>query len=672
MILPNHMNITELARQLRVSPSVLLEVLPQMGFDIGKRAIKVDPRTAQRIIREWKLKIAELQKQQEKEKREADKEVRLQTQAAPIVLPQLITVREFADKLNLPVTAVMKELMTQGVLATVNELIDYETASIIAQDLGFQTIAEDQKPDVEKEIEHAKQAAEQEPKIIDTTSPIRPPVVVVMGHIDHGKTKLLDAIRKTQVMEHEHGGITQHIGAYQATINGRKITFIDTPGHEAFMSMRARGARVADIAILVVAADDGVKPQTLEAIQIIRGAELPLIVAINKIDRPEANIDKTKSQLADYKIIGEGWGGEVPIVALSAKEGTGIKELLEVILLVADLHAEELRSLVEGPARGTIIESRIDKREGVVATMLVQRGTLHRNDPLSVNNVGYGRVKMLRDENGRPTDEATPSSPVRILGFKGAPAVGDVVEAIDADETYKKTSTTTDRSKQVLDAFSRVSRTSDDSEKKYVIPLIIKADVLGSLEAVLSELQKIEHPEVGVKVIHRGLGAVSDADITRAMDTGATVIGFNVQTLPTAANFAHEKNIPIRKYTVIYHLLESVKQDLEAKLSPEIRKIPLGRIQVARIFTINGRITTVGARVQEGRLLPKDIVDIERGGKALGRANIVEIRTGKDTVAKIESGQECGIRINSRDPLQEDDILIPYREEKIVRTLEGA
>lgn len=666
------MNITELARQLRVSPSVLLEVLPQMGFDIGKRAIKVDPRTAQRIIREWKLKIAELQKQQEKEKREADKEVRLQTQAAPIVLPQLITVREFADKLNLPVTAVMKELMMQGVLATVNELIDYETASIIAQDLGFQTIAEDQRPDVEKEIENAKHAAEKQPKIIDTTSPIRPPVVVVMGHIDHGKTKLLDAIRKTQVMEHEHGGITQHIGAYQATINDRKITFIDTPGHEAFMSMRARGARVADIAILVVAADDGVKPQTLEAIQIIRGAELPLIVAINKIDRPEANIDKTKSQLSDHKIIGEGWGGQVPIVALSAKEGTGIKELLEVILLVADLHQEELRAPLSGPAQGTIIESRIDKREGVVATMLVQRGTLHRNDPLSVNNVGYGRVKMLRDENGRPTDEATPSSPVRILGFKGAPAVGDVVEAIDSDETYKKASTTSDRSKQVLDAFSRVSRSSDDSEKKYVIPLIIKADVLGSLEAVLSELQKIEHPEVGVRVIHRGLGAVSDADITRAIDTGATVIGFNVQTLPTAANFAKEKNIPIRKYTVIYHLLESVKQDLEAKLSPEIRKIPLGRIQVARIFTINGRITTVGARVQEGRLLPKDVVDIERGGKVLGRANIVEIRTGKDTVPKIESGQECGVRINSRDPLQENDILIPYREEKIVRTLEGA
>ncbi|MBI5134806.1 translation initiation factor IF-2 [Candidatus Uhrbacteria bacterium] len=664
------MNITELARRLRVSPTVLFDLLPKMGFDIGKRAIKVDPRTAQRIIREWKIKIAELQRQQEIEKRMAEKEERRQKQTEAIHLPPVIAVRDFAVKLNLPVTAIIKELMTQGVLATVNEMIDFETASIIAQDLGFQTVAEDHAPSVEKELEQARAAKPSLPEI-NANDPVRPPVVVVMGHIDHGKTKLLDAIRKTQVVEQEHGGITQHIGAYQITVNNRKITFIDTPGHEAFMSMRARGARVADIAILVVAADDGVKPQTLETIQIIRGAELPMIVAINKIDKPEANIDKTKSQLADHNVIGEQWGGAVPMVPISAKEGKGIKELLEVILLVADVNPDRLRAAAEGTAHAAVIESRVDKREGVVATVLVQQGTLKRNDPLSVGGVGYGHVRILRDEHGRPIEEATPSTPARVLGFKVAPAVGDIVDAVESEEMVRKTAASGNRSQQLLNALSRVNVRPEDDSKKHRIPLIIKADVLGSLEAVLSELQKIEHPEVGVTVIHKGLGAISDADVARAVDTNAILLGFNVMTLPTAANFAHEKNVDMRSFTVIYHLLDSIKQDLEKILTPEIRKIPLGRIQVVRIFSAAGRMTTAGTRVLEGRMLPKDVVDVERASVAIGRATVVEIRSGKETVNKVESGQECGMRLNSRDPIKENDVLVPFREEKITRTLEG-
>ncbi len=670
----HHMNITELARRLRVAPNVLLELLPKMGFDIGKRAIKVDPRTAQRIIREWKIKIADLERQQQQEKAKAEKLQRMEQQTAPIILPAFIVVREFAERLSLPVTSVIKELMRQGILATVNEMIDYETASIIAQDLGFRTQAEEEtKSSVEKELEKLTSVAPVARGAVDEAGlQPRPPVVVVMGHIDHGKTKLLDAIRKTHVMEHEHGGITQHIGAYHIELRDRGITFIDTPGHEAFMSMRARGARIADIAILVVAADDGVKPQTLEAIQIIKGAELPMVVAINKIDKPDANIDKTKKELADHGVLSEEWGGKIPTVPISAKDGKGITELLEMILLVADLSQDKLRATPGAEARGTIIESRIDKREGVVATILVQDGTLRRNDPLVINGMLYGKVRLMRDDRGEVLESAGPSSPVRILGFKVAPTVGDIVEATQVSERLEKANQTTDRSKQLLDAFARVgSREPSASGKTHVIPLVIKADVLGSLEAILSEIQKLEHAEVALQVIGRGLGALTDADIIRARDTGALAIGFNVNALPTAQHLAREEKVPIRSYTVIYQLLDDLKLEMESKLAPEIKKIPLGTIHVIKCFTHTGRLYTVGARVMEGRVVPKDVVDILRAGVSIGRGTVAGLQKGKEATKEVGSGQECGIRVDTRVEVMEGDQLIPYREEKVERTLES-
>jgi len=574
--------------------------------------------------------------------------------------------------LTMPVTSVMKELMRQGILATVNEMIDYETASIIAQDLGFRTEQMAENTSVEQEMKKSSDAIPLHAPIGEKGLIARPPVVVVMGHIDHGKTKLLDAIRTTHVAEQEHGGITQHIGAYKIQLRDRGITFIDTPGHAAFMSMRARGARIADVAILVVAADDGVKPQTLEAIQIIKGAELPIVVAINKIDKPEANIDKTKKELADQGILSEEWGGKIPMVPISARQGTGITELLEMILLVADLNPDKLRANPTDAARGTVIESRIDKQEGVVATILVQNGTLRQNAPLVINGMSYGKVKLMRDDKGKVMNEAPPSTPVRILGFKVAPTVGDIVESSEGAQRLEKANQTTDRSKQLLDSFARVGgRDSSTSGKAHVVPLIIKADVLGSLEAILSEIQKLEHEEVALQVIGRGLGAITDADIMRAKDTGAHVIGFNVVALPTALSVAREQKIPIRTYTVIYQLLDDVKLEMESKLAPEIKKIPLGNLQVVKVFTHVGKLHTVGARVLEGRVVPKDVVDIIRGETVLGRGTIAGLQKGKEATKEVGSGQECGVRVETKVEIAQGDRLVPYREEKVERTLES-
>ncbi len=407
------------------------EILPQLGFDVGARAIKVDDRIAQRIVREWPYLYKQWQDRKKAE--EATKEIGAIRKAVAnqvYKIPSAITVRDFAAKLGLPVTKIIQELMKSGIFASLNERIDFETASIIADDLGCKVELETGGVDVSKSTQDAKikDAFEKEKK---EDLKVRAPVVVVMGHVDHGKTKLLDAIRKTNVVAGEAGGITQHIGAYQVEKKGRKITFIDTPGHEAFTAMRSRGARIADVAILVVAADDSVMPQTVEALRIIEAAKIPFLVAVNKIDKPEANLEKVKQDLSRYNLIPEDWGGKTVISPVSAMTGKGIDDLLETVLLLTDLEKDKMMANPDRLALGTIVESRVDKNQGPLATVLVQAGTLRVNEILSIGNVFYGKVKAMKDWNGSTVKEAGPSTPVRVLGFKVAPEVGDIVEVVE-------------------------------------------------------------------------------------------------------------------------------------------------------------------------------------------------------------------------------------------------
>ena len=504
------MNISELARRLRCHPDELREKLPMLGFDVGRRAIKIDDRLVDKIIVKWNemSKLARLKDKYQQEKKIVEEAT---ARVKEVALPKVITVRDFAAKLSLPLNLVIGELMKNGILASVNERIDYTTASIVSEDLGFNVTAEAETGAAEKAAsmsadELKKALGEEAEKDLQP----RPPVVVVMGHVDHGKTMLLDAIRKTHVMKTEAGGITQHIGAYQVEKKGRRITFIDTPGHEAFTVMRSRGARVADIAILVVAADDGVQPQTIEVIKIIEAAKLPIIVALNKMDKPEADPQRVKTQLSEHGLIPEEWGGKTVIVPVSAKGGTGIDGLLDVILLVAEMEKDRIRANPDRHAVGTVIESHIDKGEGPVATVMVQAGTLRRNDILSVGGGIYGRVRAMRDWNNAALETVPPGTPAKILGFKASPQVGDIVEvpAVGADLKRVKKGYTAEKQ-----PMSVKPKEEEQGGNKIYQNVVLKTDVLGSLEAITGTLEKLQTSEVGVAVVSRGLGNITDTDV---------------------------------------------------------------------------------------------------------------------------------------------------------------
>ncbi len=513
------MNVSELARKLRITTTQLHEALPHMGFDIGRRAIKIDNAVALKIMRGWPV----YQQSRKKAAEEAKTEERasLPAEKRTVAIPAVISVRDFAVLLNIPVTRLIQTLMNNGILAALNEKIDYDTAAIIAEDLGF--IAAKQLVDANdgqlaaSTVDPIKAIIEQE----DSKNLIhRPPVVVVMGHVDHGKTTLLDTLRKTSVVASESGGITQHIGAYQVAVDhaDRKgtITFIDTPGHEAFTTMRSRGAKIADIAILVVAADDGVKPQTVEAQKIIQSAGIPLVVAINKIDKPDANLDRVKRELSDCGLIPEDWGGKTICVPISAKKNTGLDSLLDVILLVAEMEKEKIVAHPDGSAVATVIESHIDKNEGPVATLLVQNGTYRAGDHLVIDNGYAGKIRAMRDHQGGLVRAAGPSQPVRIIGFKFAPIVGFVVFAHPT--LPKNIEKEVKRASQTTSAIV-VSPTSEHGSGASSVNIILKTDTLGSLEAIANALLKIDQPEIKVKIVSRELGPVSSADVLKTEAT---------------------------------------------------------------------------------------------------------------------------------------------------------
>src|SRR3989344_3037908 len=637
------MNISELARQLKVTASELFDKLPELGFDIGRRAIKVDDRIAQKIIEVWKgqsKKEREMSQIAEIRGAKIQSEESAVRKAVEIKVPLVITVREFADQLGLPINKVLAELMKNGVLASMNERIDFDTAAIVGEELGYKITVSETRTEDSSSYEEQKKLEE---ILKDRGQKVqsRPPVVVVMGHVDHGKTKILDAIRKTDVVAGESGGITQHIGAYQVQRNGRKITFIDTPGHEAFTAMRSRGARVADIAILVIAADDSIQPQTKEAIKIIQDAGLPYVVAINKIDKPEANIEKVKQDLSSLNLLPEDWGGKVVTVGVSAKAGTGIDDLLETILLVADLEKDNIVADPNRAAIGTIIESHIDKGEGPVATLLVQAGTLRIGDNLALGQTLVGKVKMLKDYKGDVVNEAQPGMPVTILGLKLAPEVGSILEAATDLKALSR-----DVKKQILKQaqdYSTHAKAIEEGANIKFINLIIKADVLGSVEAIIESLAKLETPTIKIKSVGKGLGIITEADVFKAEATSSKILGFHVKPAAVVVDLAREKKVEIKYYEVIYHLIEDVQKEIiDLKEKDIVRKL-IGKLEVLKIFRKETKNMIIGGRVIDGSLKVSDMVIVTRGGEAIASGSVKRLESAKQITDKVGLGQECGL-----------------------------
>ncbi len=670
-----HMNVTELARRLRVTPNELLAKLPALGFDIGARAIKVDDRVADQIYKKWLENVRRERLRDQLVRSSVVTRAEGDETKTEVMLPAVVTVRDFAGKMGMPVTRVIQQLMKAGILASQNERLDYTTATIIAEELGFQAKPEAKETGEAIETVEAanriKTIAESEKQ--EDLCP-RPPVVVVMGHVDHGKTRTLDAIRETHVMEKESGGITQHIGAYTVEKKGQKITFIDTPGHEAFTVMRSRGAKVADIAILVVAADDGVQPQTKEAVNIIQAAKLPFVVALNKIDKPEADANRVMGQLAEIGVTVEEWGGKIPMAKISAKTGQGISELLDLILLVAEVEHERIMANPNRKAAGTVIEAHVDKGEGPVATVLVQTGTLHRNDWLGIAGASYGRVRAMRDWTGKLVDEALPGMPVKILGFKVAPAVGDILEVPEDPKLLEQKKMKTSR--QVAEAFtatkSQPVEEGEDTTKKSMLHVILKTDVLGSLEAILGMLEKIQHELVGVEVIHKGLGNVTESDIERAANTRPSIVyGFNVMTPTLVEVSARDKNVDIKTCKVIYDLFDDVVARLNALLPQELIVTALGEAEIAAVFRTDPGKMILGAKIKSGKLIANAKVRVWRGQEPVGEGLIESLQSGQSPVKEVSAGQECGLSFKGKIKVAIGDRFEVYTEESKTRKVEA-
>jgi len=671
------MNVTELARKLRINTVELLDVLPQYGFDIGRKAIKIDDRMAEQITRRWKYIKRELEEKKKKEQEEnklKERELRKES-GQDATLADKLTVKEFAERLNMTTTQVITELMKNGILANQNQNLDYDTMSIMAEELGFNVHKEDGNIEDEKKEEERLQNLEEALSKGKNLQP-RAPVIVVMGHVDHGKTKLLDTIRQANIIDTEAGGITQHIGAYQTIWKDpkskaeRALTFIDTPGHEAFTMMRSRGAKVADIAILIVAADDGVKPQTEEAINIIKAAKLPFVVAINKIDKEAADVQKTKTDLSAKGVLAEEWGGDVPMVEISAKQNLNIDKLLDVLLLVADVNADKIKADPELPAIGTVIESNVDKGMGPVATLLVQSGTLHQNDKLVIGNEIYGKVRAMKNYKGEMVKEAGPSFPVQIIGFKIAPEVGDVLDitqestATEINLKKKKTQQTGAERNIVMD------NGADDEDKKKTLNLVVKADVLGSLEAIISSFEKIRHDEVGVKIIGKGLGNITEDDVKKATTSGAIVIGFNVKPTPLAGSMMREEEVPFLEYNIIYDLIDWVKEELGRLLSDEKIITEIGNMKVAAIFRKEKGAMIVGGKIESGKVMKNLFARIKHDKLEMGTGKITECRLGQSIAKEVHEGMECGVRFEGKDKIEVDDVLEFYTEETKAREIQ--
>ena len=580
-----------------------------------------------------------------------------------IVLPEKMTIRELADAMKIQPSAIVKKLFLKGQMVTVNHEVDFAAAEDIA--LEFNYICEpEEKVDVIAEL--LKEDEEDEADMVS-----RPPVVCVMGHVDHGKTSLLDAIRSTRVTDREAGGITQHIGASVVSINNQNITFLDTPGHEAFTAMRMRGANSTDIAILVVAADDGVMPQTVEAINHAKAAGVEIIVAINKIDKPSANIDKVKQELSEYELIPEDWGGSTIFCPVSAHTKEGIDNLLEMILLTAEVL--ELKANPKRKARGLVIEAQLDKGRGAVATVLVQKGTLHVGDPIACGSC-YGKVRAMVDDKGRRVKEATPSTPVEILGLNNVPAAGETFVCCDSDKEAKAFADTyiaEEKNKLLEDTKARMSL--DDlfsqiqSGNMKELNIIVKADVQGSVEAVKNSLVKLSNEEVVVKVIHGGVGAINESDVILASASNAIIIGFNVRPDPVAKLTADREGVDVRLYKVIYNAIEDVEAAMKGMLDPIFEEKVIGHAEIRQIFKASGVGNIAGSYVLDGVIERGCKVRITREGELIHEGELGSLKRFKDDVKEVKTGFECGLVFDGFNDIQEFDIVEAYKMVEVPR-----
>lgn len=598
-------------------------------------------------------KHQEAVKQPEAKKKEEPKKV---------IIPEEITVGDFAKKIGKSAAEIIKKLFMLGVMATITQSIDFDTAQLIADELGIE---------VEKEVILTKEDIlfeEEEDKPEDLVS--RPPVVVVMGHVDHGKTSLLDAIRNTSVIETEAGGITQHIGAYSVRLGDRDITFLDTPGHEAFTTMRARGAQVTDVAILIVAADDGIMPQTVEAINHAKAAGVTIVVAINKIDKEGANPERVKQALVEYELVPEEWGGDTICVEISAKKQINIDGLLEMVLLVADM--KELKANPNKAARGTVIEAKIDKGRGPVATVLVQDGTLHVGDTV-IAGMAVGRVRAMINDKGRRVKQAPPSTPVEILGLSEAPAGGDQFHVVK-DEKLAKDVAETRRQEQKETKFNAAVKVSLDNLFSQIdegnmkeLDVIIKADVQGSVEAVKQSLEKLSNDEVRVRAIHGGVGAINESDVMLANASNAIIVGFNVRPDAGASAAAEQNEVDIRLYRVIYQAIEEIEAAMKGMLDPEFKEVVVGHAEVRQTFKVSGVGTIAGSYVTDGKIQRNAQIRLVRDGIVVHEGEIDSLKRFKDDAKEVAEGFECGIGIDRFNDVKEGDVIECFVMEEIKR-----
>lgn len=579
-----------------------------------------------------------------------------------VLTSDTITVKDLSEKIGIPVAEIVKKLMLLGIMANINSTIDFDSAELVLSDYGV-TLELNKTKSMEEKL-HDAQEIQDESKMIK-----RPPVVAVMGHVDHGKTSLLDAFRQTNVVAGEAGGITQAIGAYQISFNGEKITFIDTPGHAAFTAMRARGAKSTDVAILVVAADDGVMPQTIEAINHIKAAGIPMIVAINKMDKPEANPEKIKQQLAQHDVLPEEWGGNAILVPISAKTGMGLDDLKQTILLVAEM--EELKANPDAKATGVVLEAELDKNRGPVATVLVQNGTLKIGDSI-MSGITYGKVKAMYDENGKPVKKALPSTPVSVLGFNEVPSSGDVVYAIEESMSKQVIQERIDKIKK-----ERANKTSGVSLDNFMdkvnegtlknLNLIIKADTIGSCEALQSTLLAIKNEEAKVNIIHAGTGAITESDIVLADTTKSVLIAFNQKTMPKARTMAESLKLEIKEYNIIYDVVDDITRAINGMLSVKYEEKYIGSAEIRVVFKLSSQGKIAGSYIKDGKVTRGCVVIVKRGDEELGKTTVESLKIVKDEKAEVSKGFECGIKLKDDIAFEVDDILEFYVKEKVER-----
>lgn len=611
---------------------------------------RVEVREDKKAQKEEEQILKKLEKQIEKKQKKEEQEEEIKI----VQIPEIVTVRELAELLRVPPNVVMAELLKRGVLATINQTVPSEVALQVAEALGF--LAEIKKEEEEKET--------LEEEIPDHWEKLpRPPIVVVMGHVDHGKTTLLDTIRKTNVAEREKGGITQHIGASVVQLSdGRKIIFLDTPGHEAFTSLRARGAQITDIAVLVVAADDGVMPQTVEAINHARAFNVPIIVAVNKIDKPGADPQRVRRELSELGLIPEEWGGDTIFVDISAKTGQNVETLLEYILLLAEIL--ELKARVEGPAKGTVIEVKLDKQRGPVATLIVQEGTLKVGDPV-VAGTTYGKIRAMFDDKGRKLNSAGPSTPVEVLGFEELPMAGDTFIVVEDEKKARQIAEIRKQKKEQQEKLSRglvledVFKKIEEGELNE-LRLILKTDTIGSLEALKKALTELSRPEVSVRILHGAVGGITENDVMLAKASQAIIIGFNTRPDLKAKETAEREKVDIRLYSIIYEAIEDVKNALRGLLKPIQKEVVLGSAEVRATFKIKGVGTVAGCYVLDGKIVRNANARLIRDGVVIYTGKIESLRRFKEDVQEVAKGFECGVKLKDYNDVKVGDIIECY------------